>query len=31
MIRKGQVKNVGKGDILNQEVALVSRMFGVAA
>jgi len=30
MIRKGQVKNVGKGDILNQ-VALVSRMFGVAA
>ena len=30
MIRKGQVKNVGKGDILGQ-VALVSSLFGVAA
>ena len=30
MIRKGQVKNVGKGDILDQ-VALVSSLFGVAA
>lgn len=30
MIRKGQVKTVGKGDILSP-VALVSRLFGVAA
>jgi IS6 family transposase len=30
MIRKGQVKNVDKGDILGQ-VALVSSLFGVAA
>jgi transposase, IS6 family len=29
MIRKGQVKNVDKGDILSQ-VALVSSLFGVA-
>jgi transposase, IS6 family len=30
MIRKGQVKNVSKGDILGQ-VTLISRLFGVAA
>jgi hypothetical protein len=30
MIRKGQMKDVGKGDILSQ-VALVSSLFGVAA
>jgi IS6 family transposase len=30
MIRKGQMKDVGKGDILGQ-VALVSRLFEVAA
>lgn len=30
MLRKGQIKDAGKGDILNQ-VALVSSLFGVAA
>ncbi len=30
MIRKGQVENVDKGDILRQ-VALISSLFGVAA
>ncbi|GHO63919.1 IS6 family transposase [Ktedonobacter sp. SOSP1-52] len=30
MIRKGQMKDVGKGDILSQ-VILVSSLFGVAA
>jgi IS6 family transposase len=30
MIRKGQVKGVGKGDITGQ-LALIARLFGVAA
>jgi hypothetical protein len=30
LLRKGQIKDVGKGDILGQ-VALVSSLFGVAA
>ena len=30
LIRKGQVKNVDKGDILSQ-VALISSLFGVPA
>ena len=30
MLRKGQVKNVGKGDV-GEVVALVARLFGVAA
>jgi transposase-like protein len=30
MIRKGQIRGVGKGDILSQ-VVFISRLFGIAA